>query len=308
MGRETNHVAKIERGVLGFALLTAATFSIAIGGDPEPLPATEFDNLSYRGIYDNPITLRNGVYEGQPFVPGGTSRPRVQLIDEVQAHGDLNGDGREETAVLLAESSGGSGVMSYLALVALRDGKLQNLDTVLLGDRVQIRSLRVEPGALVLEFIGAGSGDASCCPTRKTRISYQVQEGQLVEASREDQGPISLRDIEGVTWRLTQLGREAPVPKGVEVTMTVDGEKISGSAGCNRYFGTIREPARRELAIGPIGATRMACPEPGMGTEDRFLSALESVRQFGFLNGRLALTYRRGDAEDLDALVFAPSP
>ncbi|MDH4030864.1 MAG: hypothetical protein OEU49_08450, partial [Chromatiales bacterium] len=34
-------------------------------------------NATYLGIYDEPVTLRDGVFEGRPFVEGGASRPRV---------------------------------------------------------------------------------------------------------------------------------------------------------------------------------------------------------------------------------------
>lgn len=59
-------------------------------------------NIEYRGIYDNAVTLRDGVYEGEPFVPGGASRPRVELLDMLPVLHDLDGDGIDDAAVLLA--------------------------------------------------------------------------------------------------------------------------------------------------------------------------------------------------------------
>ena len=39
------------------------------------------------------------------------------------------------------------------------------------------------------------------------------------------------------------------------------------------------------------GSTRRACPDPQMQAERRYFGALETVRQFGFVMGRLARTY-----------------
>lgn len=290
-----------------FALLTI----FAVTGAHAALAAdvmSEYRNLTYQGIYDYPVTLQDGVYEGEPFVPGGASRPRVQLVEDIHVRGDMDGDDSDEAVVLLAESSGGSGVMTYVALVTWRDGTPENLDTALLGDRVQIRSLRLEQDGLIVDLIKAGPNDPACCPTRKTRTIYRLRDGRLVEASSKDQGSMSLHDLEGVAWRLTHLGRQTPIPEGVLVTLTVEGDRISGTTGCNRYFGSVREPEARKLTIGPLGSTRMACPEPKMETERRYLRALESVREVGFLNGRLALTYQLDEGEGVDSLLFAPAP
>ena len=51
-----------------------------------------------------------------------------------------------------------------------------------------------------------------------------------------------------------------------------------------------------ELEIGPLGGTRMMCPDEAMRVEDRYLRDLGGVVRFGFLAGRLALGWRAGDA------------
>jgi heat shock protein HslJ len=229
-------------------------------------------------------------------------------VEDLLVQGDLDGDSVEEAAVLLAESSGGSGVMTYLALVTWRDGAPVNLATRLIGDRVQIRSLRVEDGELILDYITAGPEEPACCPTRKVRDRYRLQEGRLVESGSEAMGPMSLQDLQGVTWELTHFGRQNPVPEGVRISLSVDGDRVSGSAGCNRYFGRIREKVPGELAIGPVGSTRMACAEPKMSAERTYLEALEEVVKFGFLNGRLVLSYTPTGADGVDSLRFAPAP
>ena len=75
------------------------------------------ESATISGIYENPIKLKDGRYEGEPFVPGGASRPTVTLLPEPRARFDVDGDGSPEWLAVLAESSGGSGTFLYLAVV-----------------------------------------------------------------------------------------------------------------------------------------------------------------------------------------------
>jgi heat shock protein HslJ len=53
-----------------------------------------------------------------------------------------------------------------------------------------------------------------------------------------------------------------------------------------------------------MGATRMACPEPAMETEQRYLSALAGASRYSFLADRLVLSC---DTEEGPvALIFTP--
>ncbi|MBL0713065.1 MAG: META domain-containing protein [Desulfosarcina sp.] len=45
----------------------------------------------------------------------------------------------------------------------------------------------------------------------------------------------------------------------------------------------------------PAGPTKMACPDPDMAVENRFLGQLGRIHKFGFQMGKLALYYRQDD-------------
>lgn len=255
-------------------------------------------NIAYRGIYDNAVTLQDGVYEGKPFVPGGASRPRVELLDMTPVLHEMDGDGIDDAAVLLAESSGGSGVFTFLAVVACRDGRAVNVATIVLGDRVMIRTIAGKDGAIVAEMVSTGPGEPLCCPTLKVRNTYRLQDGKLLLASSEEQGALSLVDLEGVTWRLVHLGRNVGVPEGVKVTAVFGDGKVSGSGGCNRYSAAVTGAGPMEFSIGPAASTRMACPDPAGGFEDRYFSALQAANRFGFLLGHLVLHYGKGKTRE----------
>jgi hypothetical protein len=136
---------------------------------------------AYQGIYAEPVQLTDGKYEGKPFVEGGASRPTVFFADPFTAFGDLNGDGVEDAAVILAESSGGSGVFIYLAAVVEQNGEPVNVATILLGDRVQPESLLVEAGLILFQGATHAPDDPMCCPSLKTTMKYQLQDGELGE-------------------------------------------------------------------------------------------------------------------------------
>ena len=85
--------------------------------------------------------------------------------------------------------------------------------------------------------------------------------------------------LTGVHWRLVSMGGETVAEdSGMFVTIEVDGS-VKGHGGCNGFFGSL-EKTEEGLAFGPLGATRMACPEPIMSREMDFLDALQETRQF----------------------------
>jgi len=301
------------RALLLVPLLAALLACRASSTAPVPAPDSDaLANATYFGVYLTPITLLDGVWEGEPFEAGGASRPRVELAPDFRMLGDLDGRPGQEAVVVLSESSGGSGSFDYIAVmgravmgIAVMGGEPVNLGTVSIGDRVGIRSARIVGRQLMLEVVQAGPEDAACCPSQlATRVFTLAKEG-LQEVSHDVTGTLSLAELEGVEWVLTHFSRKQPAPATPELTLRFDGERIVGSSGCNRFFGGIesgRLPG--DLRMGPLGGTRMACPEPQMLLEQRFLSALQSVVKFGFVTGRL---YLLSNAEGVTtALLFEP--
>lgn len=44
-------------------------------------------NATYRGVYDEPMTLEDGRWEGEAVEPGAASRPSVELVDDFRMTG-----------------------------------------------------------------------------------------------------------------------------------------------------------------------------------------------------------------------------
>ncbi len=86
-------------------------------------------------------------------------------------------------------------------------------------------------------------------------------------------------ELAGSEWRPVEIGN-LQVPPGAELFVRFAGEgKLEGHGGCNRFFGSYKIAVDR-VETGPLGATRMACPEPIMEREMRFLQALDNARRF----------------------------
>ncbi|GJM39722.1 MAG: hypothetical protein DHS20C20_00040 [Ardenticatenaceae bacterium] len=152
-----------------------------------PLELTEelLNNMTYQGIYDEPVTLTKGLYEGEPFEEGGASKPTVTLIP-FTAFGDLNNDGVNDAAVLLVENSGGTGYFVYLAAVLNNEGTPESVSTLLLGDRVAPESVIIANGEIIVEADTHAEDDPLCCPSLKTRTTYGLQDGALTAVHTEE--------------------------------------------------------------------------------------------------------------------------
>lgn len=148
---------------------------------PAELGVEILQNTIYRGILDEGVRLTGGTFEGEPFETSGASRPVVRLLTEPIAFGDLNGDGQADAAVLLVSHSGGSGSFVYLAAVESRDGVADNVATLFLGDRVQVKFLEVDGGRLVATLLSHAPDDPACCPSLETVREFTLEVDKLVE-------------------------------------------------------------------------------------------------------------------------------
>ena len=292
--------------LVGFALallLAALDIGRAAAGGSAPHPPaappslTELKNLSYAGFVGaaGSVTLVDGRYEGEPYAAGAAARRTVTFARDFRVTGDLDGDGQEEAVVLLAENTGGSGTFDYLAVVTRKDGKPVNVATAPLGDRVQLRAARIEGRRLLVDVLRAGPGDAMCCPGELASRAWDFAGDKLVEvATGVPPQQLSLAALADAEWVLRWWDWDEPVPEGIEVTLTMEGGRVAGRAACNRYFATAT-PGRApgEFGVGAIGSTKMACPEPRMAAEARFLEQLGAAASYSFLAGQLAIGWSK---------------
>jgi len=118
---------------------------------------------------------------------------------------------------------------------------------------------------------------------------------------------VSVGDLAGKFWVLSGYGNLAQ-PQGVLekviVSLQYDPEqgRLSGSAGCNNYFGDVQiDGDQLTFSTGPMGMTRMACSEQIMQQEAAYIDLLGKVTRFAIQDGSLLLF-----TETDEVLIFVP--
>jgi heat shock protein HslJ len=121
-------------------------------------------------------------------------------------------------------------------------------------------------------------------------VTWALSEDGLTQITDETTGMLSLADLGGCEWVLVEFGPEQALTENIEISMVFQDDRVSGSSGCNSYFAGVTAPKPGELDFNGMGTTRMACPEPVMDLERRYLQALAGAKGYAFLGGRLALS------------------
>ncbi len=92
-------------------------------------------------------------------------------------------------------------------------------------------------------------------------------------------------------WKVFELnGKPVDGP-----TLDYAEDKVTGNAGCNRFFGPIAITGDDKVKIGPLGATRMFC-DGKMDMERDYLAALQGATTFALEDGILILKDDGGQA------------
>ena len=144
-----------------------------------PLTLNTLKNAEYQSEFpkSKKARLTDGKYE-EEIVPGSASK-LVIVIYPTYALGDLNGDGVNDAAVVLAANMGGSGTFVHLAAVVNQNGTPQHVASVSLGDRVKIEAMAIKAGVITVDVVTHGPQDPLCCPTQKATKSFRLLADKL---------------------------------------------------------------------------------------------------------------------------------
>jgi heat shock protein HslJ len=277
---------------------------IAVTRAAGPPSVIELRSATLRGFSGEAITLENGRWEGEPSAPDSASRPVVSLVGDFSLFGDLNGDGVDEATVLLSSTDGGSGSFLHLGVMARQGHEVVNLATALLGDRVMVRSGSVAGGVLSLHVVQHGETDPACCPGELFTRSWQLTGDELVEVEAVATGRLSLETLSEKAWLLESLSETDVAPEYPQITLFFQDGRAQGSSGCNQYTGNAKPGANpASLKLGPFAVTRMACPDPMMELENRYMAQLGGAQSFAFLPNKLVIVWKNRDTTG--TMIFA---
>ncbi len=149
---------------------------------PPPLTVEALMNADYHSDWpaDGVAELEDGQYE-EEIVPGAASKLVIVVYPDMYAFGDLNGDGVDDAAVVLATSAGGSGTFISLEAVVNEQGTPKHAASAQLGDRARINSLMIESGKVTVNLVTHGPNDPMCCPSQEASQEYKLQGDALVQ-------------------------------------------------------------------------------------------------------------------------------
>lgn len=85
----------------------------------------------------------------------------------------------------------------------------------------------------------------------------------------------------GAEWTVTDIAGTPRLPNSKVTIRFADG-RVAGAASCNRFMGGYEVAADGvTIRMSQMASTMMACPDPLMNQEQRFLDTLGAVTRYG---------------------------
>jgi|SRR6185312_3550684 len=129
---------------------------------------------------DGPVTLKDGSATTN-LTPNGEITEETDLSDSI-AYGDLNGDGKNDAAFLLVQTTPGTGVFFNVAAYVSGLVNYSGSNAIFLGDRIIPKSISIAKGIITVTYLDRTASEAMTDdPTVLTTKTFAYTGGQLVE-------------------------------------------------------------------------------------------------------------------------------
>lgn len=142
------------------------TYLNSVGNQPTTLPNV---NQPSQNVFDGKnstfeingqsVTLKNGSSEIE-IAPGSASKINTVYFGN-EATGDLTGDGRPDTAFLVKQVTGGTGVFYYVVVAIKTETGFKTTNAFLIGDRIapQTTQINISAKELYINFAERKPGE-----------------------------------------------------------------------------------------------------------------------------------------------------
>ena len=161
-----------------------------------PLTVDQLKNAEYTIVgFDNASTLYK--FTDGKFTRGDTSSPDyadLRLLDFFPL-GDLNEDGVNDAAVLIAENYGGTGVFVSVHVMLNEGGQPRQAASYMIDDRPQINTLEIRNGEIFLDAIVHDVDDPMCCPEFPVTRTFRLVGASLALVNATSQTPGGLSRV-----------------------------------------------------------------------------------------------------------------
>jgi heat shock protein HslJ len=262
-----------------------ARFVTAAENEAAPDPGSMTYRL--RSVPSGMVTLSEGKYQA-PAAPDSTSKILVTLTDRV--FGTIRE--KEVGAAVLAVSLGGTGSFHELALLSRGAKGWESTDSLLLGDRIKVRSMMIENDHIVLAMTVHGPNDTQCCPTLEVTQRLTVKDGLLVAAGKEAAAATVLRTDTTWQWLGTRYSNDttvAPATPGNYTIRFLENGNLEVMADCNRKGGTYTLDGDT-ITLLITHSTMAACEQGSL--EERFVRDLAEGVRFSMEEGDLFISLK----------------
>ncbi|MBP6857755.1 MAG: META domain-containing protein [Candidatus Pacebacteria bacterium] len=258
------------------------------------------ENLTslHDGVYivdGQKITLKNGLSEVE-VAPGSASKIVTKYFGN-EVSGDFDKDGREDTAFLITQETGGSGTFFYAtALLNKVDGKV-GTDAVFLGDRIAPQTTEIKDvDILVVNYLERKNNESFDVKPSIGKSIYlkldpkTLQWGEVIQGFEGEADPAKMTlTMKKWNWVYTQYsdGKEVkPIAKD-KFTLTLNkNNTFSATTDCNGGGGEYKTKGN-EVTFSNMISTLMYCED---SQESDFKKMLNETQSYMFTSkGELVL-------------------
>ncbi len=265
-------------------------------------------NATYK-INGLPVTLVNGV-SSVAVAPGSASMVTTQYFGNEVTH-DFDGDGRQDTAFILTQNTGGSGVFYYV-VVALNTARgYVGSDGLLLGDRISPQTTIMSqntttPNVIIVNYADRKPGEPfTTKPSVGKSIWLKLDTNTMtlgeVAQNFEGEADTSKMTLGMKTWNWvnTKYSNDTTVtPKTNKFALTLKPNKtFSATTDCNGVGGEYTVNGTK-ITFTKMMSTQMYCEG---SQEQDYSKMLSQVQSYMFTSkGELVLILKL----DTGSMIF----
>lgn len=247
---------------------------------------TDPENTTYR-IGASPVTLVNGV-SVVDAAPGSATKITTRYFGNAITE-DLNNDGRPDTAFILTQDMGGSGVFYYAVAALNTPSGYVGSQGVLLGDRIAPQPTTMGTGTIVIfNYADRKPGQGFTTPPSVGKSIWlkldpdTMQFGEVAQNFEGEADP-SKMTLSMKTWSWINTvynnGTSAAPRRAGTFTLTLkDDGTFSATTDCNSASGNYSETGT-SIAFGKMLSTLMYCEN---SQESDFRKMLSQVQSYHF--------------------------
>jgi len=263
---------------------------------PVSAPTTsnnDVKNISYI-IDKESFQLKDGVFV-RDIAPNSATKQTVRIFGE-PIYGDLNGDRKDDAALMLSNDMGGSGTFYYAVLAIATSTTYKATNALILGDRIAPQTIEIHDGRAVFNYVERKSREPMTTrPSigKSLWIHYDAKTNNIGEWVKDFEGEA---DVNRMTlgmkkwyWIKTQMndGKITTPKKAGEFAVVFNKNGTLGvDTDCNNMGGkyTVKD---KSLTFSEMISTMMYCDG---SQEQEFAKTLNEIGSYKFTSkGELIL-------------------